>query len=448
MLRIKTATADPRDYTVGSFVRAALRELVTGPINYWVWVLFLLGLIAFGAWHYLEQLEHGLVVTHMSNQVSWGLYIANFTFLVGVAAAAVMLVIPAYVFHHKQIKTVVLMGDTMAIAAVTMAILFVLVDLGRPDRLLHMIPPFGRFNFPHSMLAWDVIVLNGYLLINFAISAYILYNHYRGVEPRESRYFPVVLLAILWAIAIHTVTAFLYAAASGRSYWHTALLAPRFIASAFASGPAIMAIGLQIVRRLTDYPIPQAVINHLALVTAFALQISLFFIGAELFTEFYDETEHAISARYLFFGLGDRAALVPWIWTAVALRATATLILMIHPLRHNPLTMNLALLLTIVGIWIEKGMGFVIPGFVPTPIGEIFEYSPSFAEVAVSLGILGIGLLIFTLLAKMALPIQCQFLKQKAEEEPCEPAAQGAARGDGVQVAPAAAAVETSPAGK
>lgn len=407
---------------LGNFVADGLRELVKGSPGYWVWVLFLLGVIAFGAVQYLDQLDRGLVVTHMSNQVSWGFYIANFTFLVGVAAAAVMLVIPAYIFHRRDIKDVVLMGDTMAIAAVSMAILFVLVDLGRPDRVWHMLPFIGRFNFPQSLLAWDVIVLNGYLLLNFAISAYILYHHYRGVEPRENRYFPVVLLAILWAFAIHTVTAFLYAAASGRAYWHTALLAPRFIASAFASGPAIMAIGLQIIRHVTAYPVPQSVINHLALVTTFALQVTLFFIAAELFTEFYDETEHAVSARYLFFGLGERAALVPWIWTAIGLLVAATLILMVHALRHNVVTMNLALMMTIVGIWIEKGIGFVVPGFVPTPIGEVFEYSPSFTEVAVSLGILAIGLFIFTLLAKMAVPIQCRFLKAApGGEGACEP---------------------------
>jgi len=399
------------------FLLSSLGHLFRGGPLYWAWVILLTAITLAGGWHYYLQLRDGLVVTDMTNQVSWGLYIANFTFLVGVAAAAVMLVVPAYIFHRKDIKDVVLMGDTMAIAAVTMAILFVVVDLGRPDRFWHLIPGIGRFNFPESMLAWDVIVLNGYLLLNVGISFYIVYNHYRDRVPKESRYFPWVLLAIFWAISIHTVTAFLYSANSARPYWHNALLAPRFIASAFASGPALMAIGLQLIRKVSDYPIRQSVIDHLALVAAIALQVTLFFILAELFTEFYNEGEHAASARYLFFGLDGHTALMPWIWTAVALLAVALLILMIHPLRRHPVYMNVAFVLTVIGVWIEKGMGLVIPGFVPTPIGEIYEYSPSMTEIMVSLGIWAFGLLLFTLLAKAALPIQCEFLKRMREAE-------------------------------
>jgi molybdopterin-containing oxidoreductase family membrane subunit len=404
--------------TLPRFVLSSIGHLFRGPLVYWLWVLFLVALIALGGWHYWLQLRDGLVVTNMTNQVSWGFYIANFTFLVGVAAAAVMLVVPAYIFHRRDIKDVVLMGDTMAIAAVTMAILFVVVDLGRPDRFWHLLPGIGRFNFPESMLAWDVIVLNGYLLLNLGISFYIVYNHYRDREPKASSYFPWVLLAIFWAISIHTVTAFLYSANTGRPYWHNALLAPRFIASAFASGPALMAIGLQIIRAISDYPIRQSVINHLALVAAIALQVTLFFLLAELFTEFYHEGEHAASARYLFFGLDGHNGLTPWIWSAVALLTVAVMILMIHPLRRNPVTMNIAFVLIIVGVWIEKGMGLIIPAFVPTPIGEIYEYVPSLTEIMVSIGIWAIGLLLFTLLAKAALPVQCEFLRrQRAREQ-------------------------------
>ena len=412
------AVASAPPTSLGRFLGASLGSWFRGPAAYWIWVGFLLFLIGAGVWHYAVQLQSGLVVTNMTNQVSWGFYIANFTFLVGVAAAAVMLVVPAYIFHRRDIKDVVLMGDTMAIAAVTMALLFVIVDLGRPDRFWHLIPGIGQFNFPDSMLAWDVIVLNGYLLLNLGISFYIVYNHYRDREPDPSRYFPWVLLAIFWAISIHTVTAFLYSANSGRPFWNNALLAPRFIASAFASGPALMALGLQIIRAISDYPIRQSVINHLALVAAIALQVTLFFLLAELFTEFYNEGEHAASARYLFFGLDGHNGLTTWIWTAIGLLLVAVTILMIHPLRRNPVTMNLAFVLIVVGVWIEKGMGLVVPAFIPTPIGEIYEYTPSMTEIMVSIGIWAFGLLIFTLLAKAALPVQCEFLRrQRAREQ-------------------------------
>ncbi|MEA1888663.1 MAG: NrfD/PsrC family molybdoenzyme membrane anchor subunit [Pseudomonadota bacterium] len=407
-----------------SFIRDGIREVLHGGRCYWMWVGFLSIFVIIGVLLYVYQIRNGLVVTNMSNQVSWGFYISNFTFLVGVAAAAIMLAIPAYIFDRKDIGDVVLMGDTMAVAAVTMAVLFVVVDLGRPDRFWHLLPGIGKFHFPESLLAWDVIVLNGYILLNLAISFYILYSHYRGKEPKKSLYFPLVLIAIFWAISIHTVTAFLYSSNSGRLIWSNALLAPRFIASAFASGPAIMAIGLQIIRSMGNYPVSQSVINHLAIVTSIALQVTLFFIGAEIFTDFYNEGEHAASARYLFFGLHGHAALTPWIWTAITFLLIAVSILMIHRTRKNPFTMNIAFGLTIIGIWIEKGMGLVIPGFVPTPIGEIYEYTPNFLEIMISVGIWAFGLLFFTIMAKAALPIQCRYImKNSKSTDPtyCEP---------------------------
>ncbi|KOR33135.1 polysulfide reductase [Achromatium sp. WMS3] len=397
---------------IGYFIRDSIKQWFNGPFSYWLWLAILGILIGYGGFNYWQQLTLGLVVTNMSNQVSWGLYIANFTFFVGIAAAAVMLAIPAYIFDRKDIKDVVLMGDTVAVVAVLMAMLFVVVDLGRPDRIWHMIPGIGVFNFPQSLLSWDVIVLAGYMILNIGISGYILFSYYQNKNPKLRYYFPFVIIAIIWAISVHTVTAFLYVACTGRPFWHNPLLAPRFIASAFASGPAVMILGFQILRGICRYPIHQSVIEHLALVMTYALQITLFFIGVELFTEFYHEGEEALSARYLFFGLdGQHNALVPWIWSAIGLLVTATIIGSIHKLRNNSWLLYMACLFTIVGVWIEKGMGVVIPAFIPTPIGEILEYMPSMLEIAISIGILGIGLLVFTLLAKVVIAIECNTLR-------------------------------------
>jgi Ni/Fe-hydrogenase subunit HybB-like protein len=388
------------------FFRDAFRELFRGSLLYWAWIVFLWVIIAQGGWSYIGQLSNGLVVTNMSNQVSWGFYISNFTFLVGVAAAAVMLVIPAYIFDRKDIRDVVLLGDTMAVTAVMMAMLFVIVDIGRPDRIWHMIPLIGRFNFPVSLLAWDVIVLSGYLLLNLGISFYLLFSHYQGREVKLKTYLPFIMLAIFWAISIHTVTAFLYSANTGRPFWHNALLAPRFIASAFCSGPALAIIILQLVRKLVGYPVRQSAIDTLRVTMTVALQITLFFVIADLFTDFYFEGAHSASARYLFFGLHGAAKLTPWIWSALALLVIAVTILMIHSLRRNPLLFNLACVLTVIGVWIEKGMGLVIPGYIPTPLGEIFEYFPNTTEVRISLAIWAIGVLTFTLLAKAGMAIE------------------------------------------
>jgi molybdopterin-containing oxidoreductase family membrane subunit len=399
--------------TVGRFLLGGCGTLVGGGRLYWSWIGVLAVVISVGGVFYARQITHGLIVTGMSDQVSWGAYIANFTYLVGVAAAAVMLVIPAYVFHRDDIKHVVLVGEGAAVAAVIMAILFVVVDVGRPDRLWHMIPLLGRFNFPASMLAWDVFVLNGYLVLNLAIPFYILFSRYRGREPREGAYFPWVLLSIAWAISIHTVTAFLFSANAGRPFWHTAILGPRFLASAFTSGPALILIALQVIERVTPFRVRSAVIDFLGLVVTIALQINLFLLGVELFTDFYAGTEEIHSATYLFFGLHGAGRLVPWIWSAIALNVVAVTVLTIHPFRRRRWLLNAACALAIVGVWIEKGMGLIVPGFVPTPLGEILEYTPTAAEVFVSLGIWAVGALVFTLLTRVALAIELGHLRDR-----------------------------------
>ena len=227
-----------------AFIRDALGAMAGGGRGYRLWVACLALLVLAGMGAYAVQLREGLIVTGMSDQVSWGFYIANFAFLVGIAAAAVLLVIPAYVFHRQDIKAVVLIGEGLAVAAVLSAMLFVVVDLGRPDRALHLLPLIGRMHWPESLLAWDVVVLSGYLLLNLAIPFYVHYCHYRGREPRFRAYFPWVVLAMFWAISIHTVTAFLFAASSARPFWSVSLLGPRFIATAFVSGPALIILVL------------------------------------------------------------------------------------------------------------------------------------------------------------------------------------------------------------
>jgi molybdopterin-containing oxidoreductase family membrane subunit len=397
--------------TVIAFFADGLREVFRGGRAYWTWVGALWVVILTGLLFYARQLDQGLITSGMSDQVSWGVYIANFTYLVGIAAAAVMLVIPAYVFHRDDVKHVVLIGEGIAVAAVIMSILFVVVDLGRPERIWHMIPLLGRLQFPQSLLAWDVVVLSGYLVLSVAIPFYMLFSRYQGREPRQELYFPAILVSIAWAISIHTVTAFLFSSNVARPYWHTAVLGPRFLASAFTSGPALIVLALQVIGRQTPFKIQASVIQLMTLMATVALQINLFLLGAELFTDFYFRTEEVTAATYLYLGLDGANRLVPWIWSAIVLQVAAATILTLHPLRRRRVVASIACAFAIVGVWIEKGMGLVIPGFVPTPLGEVFEYSPSWGEVFVSLGIWALGMLVFTLLAKVAISIEVGALR-------------------------------------
>lgn len=373
---------------------------------YWSWISSLVGLVLIGIWFYAGQLQNGLIQTGMSDQVSWGFYIANFTYLVGIAAAAVMLVVPAYIFHHKGAKEVVILGEGLAVAASLMCMLFVTVDMGRPDRLWHILPGIGLFNWPHSLLTWDVLVLNGYLALNLFMPLYILYHKFHKTEYNKQLVFAGAVVSMFWAISIHTVTAFLFSSNAGRPFWHIALLAPRFITSAFTAGPAFIILAFLLVRKFSAFRPPDNIFKLLAIIVTVAMQINLFMLGAEVFTEFYSETAHSASAHYLFFGLHGLNGLVPWIYTAITLNVSAVLLLMIHKTRENPKTLALACAMAVIGVWLEKGMGFVIPGFIPTPLGEIFEYLPSVTEVFVTIGIWAIGMIAFTFLVKPAIAIQ------------------------------------------
>lgn len=543
------------------FLRRCLARLLVGNWRYYAWVGLLGAVCLVGLNAYAKQLVEGLATTGMSDQVSWGVYIANFTFLVGMAAAAVMLVIPVYIYKNEDLHDLVIFGELFAVAAILMCLAFVTVDLGRPDRFWHLIPVIGVLHFPGSMLAWDVIVLNGYLLLNVYICGYLLYCRYQNRKPATWFYIPFVFIAIVWAISIHTVTAFLYVGLGGRPFWNSSIVGPRFLASAFTAGPAFIILALQVVRRATSSATVKAsrlpesasaapkgtlsraatledmelLARHLPELAAVSVEerreclagalvlemaagdtllrqgstdneaffvlggrvvvkreqdgssrvtrnigpgeqfgevsaltgapraataiavvptevlslpaeslrklmrnpkmneiirwrmterlmitdrgllilrnivqvamcINIFLLGCEVFNAFYNSNRDDASWRYLFLGLNGHDALVPWIWTAVTLNVTAMVLLML-PLSRNFKWLNAACLMCILGVWIEKGMGLVIPGFIPTPLGDIVEYVPTWNETLICAGIWALGFLCFTLFLKMSVPI-------------------------------------------
>ncbi len=392
-----------------------LRCATIGGRAYYGWMTFLLGAVFVGVGAYVVQLRQGFVTTNLSDQVSWGAYIANFTFLVGVAAAAVLLVTPAYVYKRKDVKEVVLVGELLAFSAIVMCLIFVTVDLGRPDRFLHMLPYFGRLNFPESILAWDVIVLSVYLLLNLHIPGYILYKKYLGEEPTKALYLPFIFISIGWAVSIHTVTAFLYSGLGSRPFWNSAILAPRFLISAFASGPAILILVFYVIRSRGLLDVQESVFDMLKRIVAVTLPVNLFLFGAEIFKEFYTDSAHVASMEYLLFGLHGHGLLSPYMWCAIMFSVTATVVFVVRGLRSKPRLVLVACVFCVVGIWIEKGMGLIIPGFIPTPLGDLVEYTPSWVEFFVSLGIWALGAFIFSATTKVALAIQRGTLRAGTE---------------------------------
>ncbi len=400
-----------------AFLLSGLNSATTGGRRYHLWMGTLTAVMLVGAYCYSLQLRHGLSVTGMTDHVSWGLYISNFTFLVGLAAAAMMLVLPAYVLKDVDFGRAVLMAEAVAVAALVMCLAFVVVDLGNPFASWHLVPLLGFLNWPRSLLAWDVLVLNGYLAINIAIPFYILYSRFTGRPPNKKKYVPWMYLAVTWAVSIHLVTAFLLAGLPARPFWNTALLGPRFLASAFTAGPAFVIVLLYFIHRTTEYQITEGAFSKLALITTVAAQINIVMLGSELFFKFYSFTHHGVNAQYLFFGLEEHRMLVPWIWPAILLNLCATAVLMVHPLRRNPRWLVPACIALFVAIWIEKGIGLVIPGFIPSPLGEIVEYTPSWVELGVTAGIWALGLFVMTALVRVALPIELGHLRSPYIED-------------------------------
>jgi molybdopterin-containing oxidoreductase family membrane subunit len=387
------------------FLGGCARLVARGGRGYYAWLTFLGATILVGLVAYAHQFRVGLIATNMRDQVSWAFYVGNFTFLVGVAAAAVLLVIPAYVYHWEPIKEVVILGELLAISAITMCLLFILVDMGRPDRFLHIMPIVGSPNWPRSMLSWDALVLNFYLLLNLTVVVHILYKGYHGQHYNKTFIVPLVLASIPAAVSIHTVTAFLYNGMAARPFWNASILAPRFLASAFCSGPAVMIILFQVLRRTARIDIKDEAIFKVAELMSYAMFVNLFLLGAEVFKEYYSATEHLLYTQYLWSGIGEHKALVPFAWLALTCSVLAFLFFLVPRTRRNFVTLNIGCVLIWAGVYIEKGMGLVIPGMTPDTLGEIYEYTPTVTEWAIAAGIFGIGFLVFTVLVKVAVPI-------------------------------------------
>ncbi|NLI82329.1 MAG: polysulfide reductase NrfD [Deltaproteobacteria bacterium] len=379
-----------------------LERALYGSQRYFRWVLGLLILIGMGFGAYMIQLNKGLTITGMGRDVSWGFYIAQFTFLVGVAASAVMVVLPYYLHNVKVFGRITILGEFLAIAAVTMCLLFIIVDLGKPMRLLNVL----LYPTPNSILFWDMVSLNGYLFLNIFIGWNVLEAERKGVHyPNWVK--PLIYISIPWAVSIHTVTAFLYAGLPARHYWLTAIMAARFLASAFCSGPALLILLAYLVKKYTKFDPGQEAIDKLTNIVTYALLISVFFVGLEFFTAFYSQIPgHMHSLVYLFVGLEGHGKLVPFMWL-FAILAVAALVLLLNPkTRRNEKTLKLACLFTFLSMWLEKGMGLVIAGFIPNPLEQVREYSPTIPELTIALGVWSTGAFILTILYKIATSVK------------------------------------------
>ena len=379
-----------------------LEKALFGSKKYYVWLTALSAVIGLGFLFYLYQLSEGLGITGMSRDVSWGFYVAQLTFFVGVAASAVMLVLPYYLHDYKEFGRITILGEFLAVASILMCMLFVMVDLGKPFRMVNI------FRYPsiNSVLFWDVVVLLGYLGLNILIGWITLSAERKSVPP-PAWIKPLIYLSIPWAVSIHTVTAFLYAGLPGRGFWLTAILAPRFLSSAFAAGPSLLIILALLIRKVTSFDAGTKAIQTLAKIVTYAIIINVFFFSLEVFTVFYSQIpEHKQHFIYLFQGLHGKNALVPWMWSSLIMAFIAIALLIVPATRKNEAILPIACVLVVLSTWIDKGLGLISGGFVPSPLEHITEYMPTIPELFISFMIYAIGLLVLTMLYKITLSVK------------------------------------------
>lgn len=389
-----------------------LELALTGNKRYWGWISLLTLIVAIGIIHFMWQLEVGLAVTGLSRDVSWGFYIAQLTFLVGVAASAVMLVLPYYLHNFKVFGKITIIGEFVAVSSICMCFLFLFlfVDLGQPMRALNIF----LYPTPGSVLFWDSCVLLGYLMLNAIIGWNVLEAERNGTTPPRWVK-PLIYLSIPWAFAIHTVTAFIYCGLPGRGFWLTAILAPRFLASAFASGPALLILICMALKKLTGFDPGKEAIRTLSKIVTYGLLANLFFLLCEVFVVFYSQRpSHMDHFTYLYSGLNGKGLLVPWMWSSVFLMVLALLFLLVPATARETKTLAIACTMVFAGTWIDKGVGLISGGFIPSPLHQVTEYSPTAAELAISMGIYGVGMLCLTALLTIAVRV-----KKEARQPHC-----------------------------
>ena len=385
-----------------------IEKAFKGSTGYWVWMLFLLSIMGVGGLCYVQQFNYGLGITGMSRDVTWGVYISQFTFLVGVAAGGLMLVLPYYIHNYKAFGRIVILGEFMAIAAIAMCLMFIIADLGQPMRAMNVL----LHPTPNSMLFWDMIVLNGYLFLNILCGWVVLHSEYKGIKyPKWIK--PFIYLSIPWAISIHTVTAFLYCGLPGRHFWLTAILAPRFLASAFAAGPALLLVIAMILKRTTKFDVGREAQDKLVTIIGYAAMLNFFFLGTEFFVAYYSQIPgHMHTLDYLFWGLGhgDQVFnnLVPFMRASVVMGLAGIGLIFVSRARQSDGLLVVSCLLIFFAFWIDKGLGLVLGGFVPSPLDYVTEYYPSAQELGITAAIWATGAFILSILYKVAISVKLE----------------------------------------
>jgi Ni/Fe-hydrogenase subunit HybB-like protein len=388
-----------------------IREAFRGGKRYYLVALGLTALTLYGLylWIFVQHAPiflhkdyGGLILTGMNDSVPWGLYISFFIFWVGVAAAGIAFSIAAYVFNNKEFMKITVLAEVQAVAALIIVLMLIVVDLGRPIRALFLMPLLPNLR---SMLDWDFIVITTYLLLNL-IAVIVTVHYYRQDKPLPRSFIvPFMVIASPFAIGIHTVTAFISQALTARPAWNSPLLAPRYVATAFAAGPAILLIALYLAERYIEgFKVSMEVYRKTLYLTVAATVVGLYFTFSEAHEVFWYTTEPLkwAQARELFYGLHlPYLAILEWLW--VGLGAAAVIIALIPSTHNSKEAIVFISALIVVAVIAEKTLTTLLPAFIPSTLGEVRPYHPTPIEYGITLGVHALGLLVYLALAMPAI---------------------------------------------
>ncbi len=299
------------------------------------------------------QLSGGLVQTGMRNLDSWGLYITLFMFLVGLSAGGLIISSVPRAFGMKGFGGISKVAVWTSICCTVLAIAFVVVDLGRPARLWEL---FAHSNLG-SPLMWDIIVLGAYLILSIVY----LWATLRAEEGKVSAVALriVSVIALVCAVLVHSVTAWIFGLQQAREFWHTALLAPWFVSSALVCGTALVLAVVIALRRVGYLELDQSNITKMTKMLGAFVVVDLYFFGCDLLTSAFPGGSGAEVVAMLVSG-----PLAPFFWVEIIGCALAAAVCFAPRLRTNPLIV-VASLLAIVGIFCKRVQllvgGFQIP---------------------------------------------------------------------------------------
>jgi len=342
--------------------------------------------VAFCAWLY--QLRLGLGVTGMNKPVYWGLYIVSFVFFVGISAGGIAVASLSHLAGIEKFKPISRIAEVVAIISLILAMLAILFDLGRPDRLLHLFI-YPQFNSP---LIWDVFVINIYLVLCVAML-------YFGITQKAKLLRICAIISIPAFVLVHSITAWIFGLMKSQAGWHTAILAPLFIVSALVSGLALVILATVFSKRLLGINFDYDIVISLGKYFKVLLPILFYFLFCEFLTAgFAKIPKHAVVLNELFTG---RFAGIFWFDMGVGI--ILPFLIIISKLGKTVAGVVIVSLSSFLGVFAER-TDIILPSFFHPALMNLripVRYAPTAVEYLLAIGLFALGTAIFIVAAKI-----------------------------------------------